>query len=102
MMLRGFSIREELLHNLRAAYARMWVRLPGANRDPISLVAEIGLPILTIGAYVILYNAIGFPSTAGAAVVIGGAMVAFWTTVRSNMSSRWFWEREQGHLEMYR
>src|SRR5437879_12784222 len=79
MMLRTFSIREELLNNFRAAFARMWVRLRGANRDPISLVAEIGLPILTIGAYVILYKAIGFPSTAGAAVIIGGAMVAFWT-----------------------
>jgi ABC-2 type transport system permease protein len=101
MMLRSLSIREELLNNLRAAYARMWVRLRGANRDPISLVAEIGLPILAIGAYVVLYRAIGFASTAGAAVIIGGAMVAFWTNVLWNMSSQWFWEREQGNLEMY-
>src|SRR5437879_6925489 len=101
MMLRTFSIREELLNNFRAAFARMWVRLRGANRDPISLVAEIGLPILTIGAYVVLYRAIGFPSTASSAVIVGGAMVAFWTNVLWNMSSQWFWEREQGNLEMY-
>ena len=100
-MLPKRPIREELITNLRAAYARMWVRLRGANRDPISLVAEIGLPILTIGAYVILYRAIGFASTAGAAVIIGGAMIAFWTNVLWNMSSQWFWEREQGNLEMY-
>src|SRR5207245_8854425 len=101
MMLRTFSIREELLNNFRAAFARMWVRLRGANRDPISLVAEIGLPILTIGAYVILYKAIGFPSTAGAPVSIGGAMVAFWTNVLGNMSSQWFGGREQGNLAMH-
>jgi ABC-2 type transport system permease protein len=100
-MMRKTTSREELVTNLRAAYARMWVRLRGSNRDPIALIAEIGLPILTIGAYVILYNALHFPATAGAAVIIGGAMIAFWTNVLWNMSSQWFWEREQGNLEMY-
>lgn len=93
--------RDEVVANLRAAYARMWVRLRGSNRDPIALAGEIGLPILTIGAYVILYRALNFPATAGAAVIIGGAMIAFWTNVLWNMSSQWFWEREQGNLEMY-
>ncbi len=79
----------------------MWVRLRGSNRDPTALAAEVGLPILTIGAYVILYRAIGISATAGAAVIIGGAMIAFWTNVLWNMSSQWFWEREQGNLEMY-
>jgi ABC-2 type transport system permease protein len=101
MMIGGQTVKSELLSNFRAAYARMWVRLRGANRDPLSLAAEIGLPILTIGAYVILYRALGFPATAGAAVIIGGAMIAFWTNVLWNMSSQWFWEREQGNLEMY-
>jgi len=98
-MLPSPSFREDLTNNLRAAYARMWVRLRGANRDPTALAAEIGLPILTIGAYVILYRAIGLPATAGAAVIVGGAMIAFWTNVLWNMSSQWFWEREQGNLE---
>lgn len=93
--------RDDLVNNLRASYARMWVRLRGSNRDPVALIAEIGLPILTIGAYVILYRAIGLPPNAGAAVIIGGAMIAFWTNVLWNMSSQWFWEREQGNLEMY-
>jgi ABC-2 type transport system permease protein len=101
MMLPGTPSREELLTNLRAAYARMWVRLRGSNREATGLIAEIGLPIFTIGAYVILYRAIGLPSTAGAAVIIGGAMIAFWTNVLWNMSSQWFWERESGNLEMY-
>jgi len=100
-MLAKATPREELLTNLRAAYARMWVRLRGSNREITGLVAEIGLPILTLGAYVILYRALRFPPTAGAAVIIGGAMVAFWTNVLWNMSSQWFWERETGNLEMY-
>lgn len=100
-MIPGTTRRDELVANLRAAYARMWVRLRGSNRDPVALAAEIGLPILTIGAYVILYRALNFSSTAGAAVIIGGAMIAFWTNVLWNMSSQWFWEREQGNLEMY-
>ena len=95
------TARDDLLNNLRASYARMWVRLRGSNRDPLAFIAEIGLPILTLGAYVILYRAIGLPPTAGAAVIIGGAMIAFWTNVLWNMSSQWFWEREQGNLEMY-
>ena len=100
-MIARATTRKEMVTNLRAAHARMWVRLRGSNRDPLALVAEIGLPILTIGAYVILYRAIGLPATAGAAVIIGGAMIAFWTNVLWNMSSQWFWEREQGNLEMY-
>lgn len=100
-MIPGITTRDEVVANLRAAYARMWVRLRGSNRDPVALIAEIGLPILTIGAYVILYRALNFAAAAGAAVIIGGAMIAFWTNVLWNMSSQWFWEREQGNLEMY-
>ena len=100
-MLPDPTFREDIVKNLRAAYARMWVRLRGGNRDPLALVAEIFLPILTIGAYVILYHAIGLPATAGTAVILGGAMIAFWVNVLWNMSSQWFWEREQGNLEMY-
>lgn len=100
-MIPATTSRDEIVANLRAAYARMWVRLRGSNRDPIALVGEIGLPILTLGAYVILYRALNFPASAGAAVIIGGAMIAFWTNVLWNMSSQWFWEREQGNLEMY-
>ncbi len=95
------TTREELVTNLRAAYARMWVRLKGSNREVTGLIVEIGLPILTIGAYVILYRTIGLSIQAGAAVIIGGAMVAFWTNVLWNMSAQWFWERESGNLEMY-
>src|SRR2546429_7120469 len=100
-MLPKATPREELLINLRAAYARMWVRLRGSNREITGLVAEIGLPILTIGAYVILYRAIGLPPTAGAAVIIGGGMIAFWANVLWEMSSPWFLGREYRNFGVY-
>jgi ABC-2 type transport system permease protein len=95
----GFT--SDLIRNLRAAYARMWVRIRGSNRDPVWVAAEVGLPILTIAAYVVLYRTIGLPPNASTAVIIGGAMLAFWTNVLWNMGAQWFWEREQGNLEMY-
>ncbi|TMI58662.1 ABC transporter permease, partial [Candidatus Bathyarchaeota archaeon] len=64
-------------------------------------IAEVVLPVLTIGAYVILYKTLGLPSSLGAAVIIGGAMIAFWTNILWNMSAQWFWEKEMGNLEMY-
>ena len=95
----GFT--SDMIANLRAAYARMWVRLRGSNREPVWVAAEVGLPILTIAAYVVLYRTIGLPANASTAVIIGGAMLAFWTNVLWNMGAQWFWERESGNLEMY-
>ncbi|HEY5620864.1 MAG TPA: ABC transporter permease [Candidatus Bathyarchaeia archaeon] len=90
-----------LLLNFRAAYARMWVRLKGSNREITWIMAEILLPVLTIGAYVILYRTLSLPASLGSAVIIGGTMISFWSNVLWNMSAQWFWEKEVGNLEMY-
>lgn len=95
------ALRDEIIANMRAAYARMWVRIKGGNRELTHYIAEVVLPVLTIGAYVILYRTLGLPSILGAAVIIGGAMIAFWTNILWNMSAQWFWEKEMGNLEMY-
>jgi ABC-2 type transport system permease protein len=95
------ALRDEIIANMRAAYARMWVRIKGGNRELTHYIAEVVLPVLTIGAYVILYRTLGLPSSLGAAVIIGGAMIAFWTNILWNMSAQWFWEKEMGNLEMY-
>ena len=95
------AIRDEIMANMRAAKARMWVRIKGGNRELTHYIAEVVLPVLTIGAYVILYKTLGLPSSLGAAVIIGGAMIAFWTNILWNMSAQWFWEKEMGNLEMY-
>jgi ABC-2 type transport system permease protein len=95
------ALRDEIIANMRVAYARMWVRIKGGNRELTHYIAEVVLPVLTIGAYVILYRTLGLPSSLGAAVIIGGAMIAFWTNILWNMSAQWFWEKEMGNLEMY-
>lgn len=95
------ALRDEIIANMRAAYARMWVRIKGGNRELTHYIAEVVLPVLTIGAYVILYRTLGLPSSLGAAVIVGGAMIAFWTNILWNMSAQWFWEKEMGNLEMY-
>jgi len=95
------TFSQDLLANFRAAYARMWVRLKGSNREVTWMAAEILLPILTIGAYVILYKTLSLPASMGTAVIIGGTMISFWSNVLWNMSAQWFWEKETGNLEMY-
>ncbi|TMI41812.1 ABC transporter permease [Candidatus Bathyarchaeota archaeon] len=95
------TLRDEITANMRAAKARMWVRIKGGNRELTHYIAEVVLPVLTIGAYVILYKTLGLPPSLGAAVIIGGAMIAFWTNILWNMSAQWFWEKEMGNLEMY-
>jgi len=95
------TFSQDLLANFRAAYARMWVRLKGSNREVTWMAAEILLPILTIGAYVILYKTLSLPPSMGTAVIIGGTMISFWSNVLWNMSAQWFWEKETGNLEMY-
>ena len=101
MTLVSHTLRDEITANMRAAKARMWVRIKGGNRELTHYIAEVVLPVLTIGAYVILYKTLGLPSSLGAAVIIGGAMIAFWTNILWNMSAQWFWEKEMGNLEMY-
>jgi len=101
MTVPDMSFSQVLLANSRAAFARMWVRLKGGNREVTWLIAEILLPILSIGAYVILYQTLSLPASFGAAVIIGGTMISFWSNVLWNMSAQWFWEKEVGNMEMY-
>ncbi|MEM2118815.1 MAG: ABC transporter permease [Candidatus Bathyarchaeia archaeon] len=99
---------EGLQRNLRVAYARLWVRIKGGNREPEWLIAELIIPIITLSAYVYLYKMIGtnindpnfFPMYSGF-VIIGGTMMAFWANVLWNMSAQFYWEKEVGTLEAY-
>lgn len=91
---------EQLGLNLRAAYARLWVRIKGGNREPEWLVAEMIIPIFTLSTYVYLYRMVGAPEYAGF-VIIGGTMLAFWSNILWNMSAQFYWEKETGTLEVY-
>lgn len=91
---------EEMALNLRAAYARLWVRVKGSNREPQWVIAELIIPILTLSAYVYMYRMLGAQQYAGF-VIIGGTMIAFWSNVLWNMSAQFYWEKETGNLEIY-
>lgn len=92
---------EQTISNLRVAYARLWVRIKGGNREPEWLVAEMIIPILTLSAYIYLYKMVGASPEFSGFVIIGGTMLAFWSNVLWNMSSQFYWEKETGTLEVY-
>lgn len=92
---------DELVRNLRVAYARLWVRIKGSNQEPEWIAADLLIPILTLSAYVYLYKMLNAPAQFSGFVIIGGTMIAFWVNVLWNMSSQFYWEKETGTLEMY-
>jgi len=94
-------MREELALNLRATYARLWVRIKGGNREPEWLIAEMIIPILTLSAYIYMYKMVNAPPEFSGFVIIGGTMIAFWSNVLWNMSAQFYWEKETGTLEAY-
>jgi ABC-2 type transport system permease protein len=94
-------MREQLVQNLRVAYARLWVRVKGSNREPEWVVAEMLIPVLTLSAYVYMYKALEAPPQFMGFVIIGGTMIAFWSNVLWNMSAQFYWEKETGTLEVY-
>jgi ABC-2 type transport system permease protein len=94
-------VREQIVRDLRVAYARLWVRLKGSNREPEWVVAEMVIPVITLSAYVYMYKMLGAPSQFTSFVVIGGTMIAFWVNVLWNMSAQFYWEKETGTLEIY-
>jgi ABC-2 type transport system permease protein len=94
-------VREQITRNLRAAYARLWVRIKGGNREPEWIIAELVIPVITLSAYIYLYRMLKAPAEYAGFVVIGGTMVAFWLNVLWNMSAQFYWEKETGTLEAY-
>jgi ABC-2 type transport system permease protein len=94
-------VREQIVRDLRVAYARLWVRIKGSNREPEWLVAEMIIPVITLSAYVFMYRSLNAPPQFTSFVIIGGTMIAFWVNVLWNMSSQFYWEKETGTLEVY-
>lgn len=86
---------EQLIRNLRVAYARLWVRIKGSNQEPEWIVADLVIPIISLSAYVYLYKMLKAPPEYTGFVIIGGTMIAFWVNVLWNMSSQFYWEKKQ-------
>jgi ABC-2 type transport system permease protein len=87
--------------NLRAMVGRAYPRIIGLTREPSWLFFEIFLPFLAVSAFVFVYRALGAPETFVGFVVLGGAMTAFWLNVVWMMAAQFYWEKDQGNLELY-
>ena len=95
------SRREPWRTNLRAAWARAYVRIFAASREPSWILFETVMPVLGMFAYVFVYRALGAPREFEAFVVLGGVMMAYWLAVLWSMGTQWFWEKQEGNLEFY-
>ena len=87
--------------NLRAVVGRAYPRVIGLTREPSWIFFEILLPFLAVSAFVFVYRALEAPEEFVGFVVLGGAMTAFWLNVVWMMAAQFYWEKDQGNLELY-
>jgi ABC-2 type transport system permease protein len=87
--------------NARAMWARAYVRLVGAAREPMWALTEGVLPSLAMAAYVMLYRALGAPAHFEAIAMLGGVLSVFWLSVLWSMAAQLYWEKQQGQLALY-
>jgi ABC-2 type transport system permease protein len=85
----------------RAAAARAYPRVFGANRELSWLLFEIVIPLINTAAFVFLYRALHAPEAYIGFVVLGGAMSAYWLNVLWMMASQLYWDKQEGFLELY-
>jgi len=95
------GIASEVLDHSKVVYARAYVRLKGLIREPHWSIAEVIIPLLSISAYIYMYQVLNAPNEFLGFVIIGGAMLSFWSNVLWGMSSQFYWEKETGTLELY-
>lgn len=87
--------------NLRATFARTYVRVVGSLRQPSWIVSDAVLPALGMSAYVLLYRALGAPRSYEALAVMGGILSTYWINVLWGMGTQLYWEKQQGQLQLY-
>ena len=66
--------------NLRAVWARAYVRVVGSVRDPAWIMSDAVFPALTMASFVLLYRALGAPRSFETLAVLGGILM---TTTRA-------------------
>jgi ABC-2 type transport system permease protein len=94
-------MKTELRTNLKAIFARAYVRLVGAHREPSWLASEALLPLLSTVSFVYVYKALKAPEEYTGFVILGGAMTAYWINVLWSMAAQFYWEKEMGNLQLY-
>ncbi|MEK7317357.1 MAG: ABC transporter permease [Candidatus Eisenbacteria bacterium] len=95
------DLRERIVMNLGAVTARASVRIVAAFRERSWLLGETLFPILSMATFVLVYRGLGAPRAFESFAVLGGAMIAYWNNVLWSMASQFFWEKEQGQLQLY-
>jgi ABC-2 type transport system permease protein len=95
------ALADSLRVNLAAILARARVRVLASWRETSWVVGETLFPFLTMAAFVLVYRGLHAPKVYEAFVVLGAAMTAYWNNVLWSMASQFFWEKEQGQLQLY-
>ena len=96
-----WSTGRVIRNNLRAIVGRAYPRVIGLTREPSWIFFEILLPFLAVSAFVFVYRALGAPEQFIGFVVLGGAVTSFWLNVVWMMAAQFYWEKDQGNLELY-
>ena len=94
-------MRETVRLFTQAALARAYPRAAWMFRNRTWLIQETVLPILSVSAFALSYEAMGVPREYVGYVILGGAMSAFWMNVLWAMGAHLYWERDSGNLGLY-
>jgi ABC-2 type transport system permease protein len=97
----GRGLRAALRLNLAAIWARARVRVVASFREKSWLIGETVFPFLTMSGFVLVYRGLHAPRVFEAFVVLGGAMIAYWNNVLWSMASQFFWDKEEGLLQLW-
>ena len=95
------SLRDAVALDLRATVARTYVRIVGSVREWTWIIGDAVLPNLGMAAYVLLYRTLGAPRSYEALAVFGGILSVYWVNVLWGMASQFYWEKQQGQLQLY-
>jgi ABC-2 type transport system permease protein len=86
---------------VRTMLARAYPRVIGLWREPSWMLQETLMPLLSVSAFIYVYQMLGAPEEYAGFVILGGAMTAFWLNVLWAMGAQLYWERDSGNLELY-
>src|SRR3989304_1358867 len=95
------KVKTDLKTNLKSIWARAYVRIVGANREPSWILSETVLPLLNTAAFVYVYKALNAPEEYIGFVILGGAMTAYWLNILWSMASQFYWEKTSGQLDLF-
>ena len=94
-------MREALALFAKAALARAYPRTAWMFRNRTWLIQETLLPVLSVSAFALSYQAMGAPREYVGYVILGAAMTTFWMNVLWAMGAHLYWERDSGNLGLY-